>query len=91
MVKCKGKELALSVKKARKKEKSHKAHLGKHNSPIMLSDSPSDDEVDNHSDYGQYLYSMVPYGSFDDGVLVIPPIASRKRSGQAFFDADDSE
>lgn len=48
----KGKELALLVKKARQKEKSYQTSKGKKNSIIVLSETPSDVEVEIDSDYG---------------------------------------
>lgn len=74
LVKFKGKESTKPMKKAKRKDKIHRACLGKHNSPIMIFDSPLDVEGDNDMGYGYYLLSLVPYGSFYDDVIMVPPI-----------------
>lgn len=91
LVKFKRKESVEPEKKSKKRDKYHKAYLGRHNSPIEVLYSPLDGGGNTDLEYNHYLLSLVSYEDSDEGGIIVPPISSRTRSERAYSDVDDSK
>lgn len=70
------KKLDEPERKENKRNKYHKVYLRKNNSPIVLFDSPSEDEANIDSRYNHYLLSLVIYEESDEEGVMVPPVSS---------------